>query len=171
MTNIFEEVSAAIKIQVLYPNLKSLINQIVQLKEIHGYIDFDKKNTEIEGELKQFFLCCLLQYLKKERFDYFDLNDELFQLNKLINLTELQTNYQNNKKVKEEINLTKLKNCISTAQELKKARIKCGYTRQQLSQRVGVSSQTIYYWENDKHFPKGKKLQLINRLLGRDKWK
>ena len=91
MTDIFQQVAAAIKMSSPDPDLKLLINQIKQLKEIHGYIDFNNQNRDIEGELKQFFLFCLCQYFENQKFDKYDLFDELFETIKLMNLDpELQ---------------------------------------------------------------------------------
>ena len=187
MTDIFQQVAAAIKIQCDSPNYKSLINQINQLMQIHSWIDFKDNNKTIEGELKQFFLFCLYQYFENQTITKDDLIDELYETTILMNLEELQIDYLNSKKVltiktkgdnlrgkgfivsfdcegKEDgQSFDKLH--ILTPLKLKESRLKYGYTRKQLSKRIGVSSQTIYYWENGRYFPKGKKLKLLNRLL------
>jgi hypothetical protein len=91
MTDIFQQVAAAIKMRSPNPDLCNLAYQIQILKEIHGYIDLNNKNTVIEGELKQFFLFCLRQYFENQKIDKNDLFDELFKTIKLMNLdAELQ---------------------------------------------------------------------------------
>ena len=86
MTDIFQQVAAAIKMRSPNPDLCDLAYQIQILKEIHGYIDLNNKNTVIEGELKQFFLFCLRQYLENQKINKNELSNVLFETLNFMNL-------------------------------------------------------------------------------------
>ena len=86
MTDIFQQVGAAIKMRSPNPDLCALAFQIQILKEIHGYIDLNNKNTVIEGELKQFFLFCLRQYLENQKINKNELSNVLFETLNFMNL-------------------------------------------------------------------------------------
>ena len=50
-------------------------------------------------------------------------------------------------------------------ERLKQARENAGLTQEELAERLGLSEQSIYYWEAGQHFPRPKHLRELIALL------
>jgi len=55
---------------------------------------------------------------------------------------------------------------MTLGKKIKEARIKAGYTQEQLAQMLGVSRQAVTKWESDRGMPDIENLKLIGKFLG-----
>lgn len=62
------------------------------------------------------------------------------------------------RKKAKEINMIDLK-------ELKKLRERAGLTQTELAAKVGVSSKSVFCWENGTHIPHPKRAKKLNQIL------
>ena len=54
---------------------------------------------------------------------------------------------------------------MSLSENIKNARIKQGLTQEELAEKIGVTRQTIYYYESGERTPKVEHLEKLSKVL------